>query len=160
MGITLRTGSCTTSTLGLLLIRQHLSMSQSAPSRYNPDTKQPERKSENGFSLRTVYLINVCTFETPLWQQTSCENNVCSVYLFTYPVLVSHWPHLHCSVEWPVCKEWIGPVASHFSCTWPAPVRSGMTLEYAGLTTTSHLAHLHPPTNPKSHFNKRHVMLF
>lgn len=42
MGMTLRMGSSTARTLGLLLTRQPSSMSQSAPSRYRPDTKQPE----------------------------------------------------------------------------------------------------------------------
>lgn len=150
MGITLRIGSCTTSTLGLLLIRQHLSVSQSAPSRYNPETKQPERKSEND---KFTCISPMCACLGPCCE-TSCENNVCRFYVYTYPVLVSHWPHLDCNVEWPVCKEWIGPVASHFSCMWPAPVLSGMTPEYAGLTTTLHWAHIHPPKNPKPQFNK------
>lgn len=42
MGMTLRIGSSTTRTFGLLLTRQPFSMSQSAPSRYRPDTKQPD----------------------------------------------------------------------------------------------------------------------
>lgn len=41
MGMILRIGSSTTSTLALLLTRQPSSMSQSAPSRYKPDTKHP-----------------------------------------------------------------------------------------------------------------------
>ena len=41
MGMIFRMGRSTTSTLGLLLIRHPLSMSQSAPSRYSPDTKHP-----------------------------------------------------------------------------------------------------------------------
>lgn len=44
MGMTLRMGSSTTRTFGLLLTRQAFSLSQSAPSRYRPDTKQPTRK--------------------------------------------------------------------------------------------------------------------
>lgn len=41
MGMTLRMGSSTTRTFGLLFTRQPFSISQSAPSRYRPDTKQP-----------------------------------------------------------------------------------------------------------------------
>lgn len=48
MGMTFRIGRLTTSTLGLLLMRQPLSISQSAPSRYSPDTKQPEEPEEAG----------------------------------------------------------------------------------------------------------------
>lgn len=44
MGMTLRMGSSTTRTFGLLLTRQPSSVSQSAPSRYRPDTKQPTGK--------------------------------------------------------------------------------------------------------------------
>lgn len=41
IGMTLRMGSSTTRHLGLLFTRQPCSQSQSAPSRYRPDTKQP-----------------------------------------------------------------------------------------------------------------------
>lgn len=53
MGMIFRIGRSTTSTLGLLLIRQPFSISQSAPSRYSPETKHPrDTRKRPGFTWR------------------------------------------------------------------------------------------------------------
>lgn len=53
MGMIFKIGRSTTSTLGLLLIRHPLSVSQSAPSRYSPETKHPrDTRKRRGFLWR------------------------------------------------------------------------------------------------------------
>lgn len=67
IGMTLRMGSSTTRAFGLLLTRQPFSVSQSAPSRYRPDTKQPAgnktsiRISVHNSSLMTLRTVSVIT---------------------------------------------------------------------------------------------------
>ena len=56
MGMIFRMGRSTTSTLGLLLIRHPFSMSQSAPSRYSPETKHP-RGTRKTARLRHCCLV-------------------------------------------------------------------------------------------------------
>lgn len=60
VGMTLRMGSGTTRTLGLLFTRHPFSMSQSAPSRYRPEMKQPGWNNRNHYVSCVVVNDPVC----------------------------------------------------------------------------------------------------
>lgn len=101
VGMTLRMGSSTTKTFGLLLIRQPSSMSQSAPSRNRPETKQPvDNKNSNlkNYQQQQKKLTLFVSRECFQWMlvlrpihQTCWERWM----PFHYPVWGSHWLHPH-----------------------------------------------------------------
>ena len=67
MGMIFRMGRSTTSTLGLLLIRHPFSMSQSAPSRYSPETKHPRGTRKRARLRQLLFSPSVVSdsFATP-----------------------------------------------------------------------------------------------
>lgn len=68
MGMTLRMGSSTIKTFGLLFTKQHFSMSQSAPSRYRPDRKQPAGNETVSLYNYSLLMLQVKSSDYyPVW---------------------------------------------------------------------------------------------
>lgn len=128
--MTLRMGSWTTRTFGLLFTRQPFSVSHSAPSRKRPEMKQP------------AWNHTIISFtRTRRWSR-----------VHHYRSLVCRWFHPRCCTGSPACTVWKDPEANRFSCKPLGPVQSGRILGYAALTATWLLALRYPPTGHMFHF--------
>lgn len=132
MGMTLRMGSSVTRILGLLIRRQPFSTSQSAPSRYRPDTKQPTEHNHSS----SDDTADTC------WHR---------MVLHHYHMQVCQWFPTLCGAGSPLCTGWTHPKASRSTCMQPVPEPSGRTLVCAVLITTWLLVLLHPPVGHNKH---------